>query len=125
MCLNKIHIVMSANFLMSFCNVCFAEKFDITAEVGMIRYAESSQTIDEKWRKHVWFTLVNPDQSPDCPKYQGDYAISVPDGNETAISMILAAQVADKKVRVVIDDDVRFPAGINQECKLQFIDLLP
>ena len=96
-----------------------AERFDITASIGDIRYHEASSSLAVAWQKHVWFGLVNPDKTPNCQKYAGAYAISIPESNETAISLIVAAKMADRKVVVTLDDDVKFPKGAY--CKLQYI----
>jgi hypothetical protein len=98
-----------------------AERFDITAEIGQVRYHEASNSMAASWKKHIWFGLKNPNKSPNCQQYSGQYAISIPDGNETAISFLLAAKMANKKVIVTIDDSVKFPGG--NYCKLQYLTL--
>ena len=98
-----------------------AQRYDITAEIGQVRYHEATNTLATSWRKHVWFGLKNPNKTPDCKLYAGQYAISIPDGNDTAMSMLLAAKMADKKVIVTIDDTVKFPNS--NYCKLLYLTL--
>jgi len=99
----------------------YAERFDITANIGQIRYHEASSSLAPTWQKHVWFGLVNPDKTPNCYKYNAEYAISIPQGNETAISLLLSAKMASKQVVITIDDAVKFPNG--QWCQLQYITI--
>ena len=103
-------------------NSAIAERFDITANIGQIRYHEATNSLAPSWQTHVWFGLLNPNKSPNCQKYGGEYAISIPKGNETAISMLLSSKMANQKVLVTIDDSVKFPGG--QYCQLQYITII-
>jgi len=107
--------------LIVFSSVVNAQRYDITADIGQIRYHEADNTLATSWPKHVWFQLENISQTPDCQKISGKYAISIPDGNDTAMSILLAAKLADKKVVVTIDDSVKFPRG--NYCKLSYLTL--
>lgn len=98
-----------------------ADRFDITTTIGEIRYHESENTLANTWQSHVWFGLASPDSTPDCPKYGSQYVIAIPSGNDEALSIILAAKLAEKQVVVTIDDSVKYPNG--QYCKLQYITL--
>jgi len=98
-----------------------AQRFDITADIGQIRYHESSSTLAPTWRKHIWFGLKNPNKSPNCYQYNGEFAISIPDGNDSAVSMLLAAKMANKKVIVTIDDSIKFPSG--NYCKMEYFTI--
>ena len=99
-----------------------ATRFDFIADIGEIRYHEASTTLAPNWQKHLWFAVVNASVAlPNCPEYNGYPIISVPDGNPTAISILLGAKLGGKKVSVTIDDAVKFPA--NERCKLQYITL--
>ena len=102
----------------------YAKRFDITGSIGLIRYHEASNHLSSSWKKHVWFSLINGDKSPDCPKsWLSDkgYLIAIPEGNEPALSILLSAKMSDKKVIVTIDDSVKFGSG--QYCQLQYITL--
>lgn len=100
-----------------------AARFDITGDVGQIRYHEASSSFAPLWRKHTWFEIVNPDTKPNCKPYApGTYAISIPENNETALTMLLSAKMANKKVMVTLDDSILFPD--NGYCKLQYLTIL-
>ena len=107
--------------LIVFSSVVNAQRYDITADIGQIRYHEATNSMATSWRKHVWFHLENTLETPDCYKYAGKYAISIPEGNESAMSILLAAKLAGKKVVVTIDDTVKFPSG--SYCRLQYLTL--
>ncbi|MBQ4880540.1 hypothetical protein J8M21_25410 [Pseudoalteromonas luteoviolacea] len=99
----------------------YAARFDITADVGQIRYHEASNSLAPAWHKHVWVGLDSPDQNPNCQLFNGQVGISIPDGNEPALSMLLAAKMAGKKVLITIDDEITFPSG--KWCKLQYVTI--
>ncbi len=100
-----------------------ATRYDVEAEVGRIRYHEATNMLNTNWSKIVWFELKNPNITlVNCPIYEGGVIISIPEGNDVAISMLISAKMANKKVLVTIDDAVKFPA--NERCKLQYITIL-
>ncbi|OCQ23532.1 hypothetical protein A7985_06215 [Pseudoalteromonas luteoviolacea] len=101
-----------------------ANRFDLIGEIGEIRYHEASNTLAPSWKKHTWFTLkADPGQpKPSCYIHGGGYSITIPDGNDTAISMVLAAKMASKRVRITFDDTVDFPSP--SYCKVQYITIL-
>ena len=113
---------VTAFMLMLGSSEVLAERFDITAKIGDIRFHEASNTLAPGWRSHTWFALVDPNKSPDCNKYGQKYAITIPEENSTAISLLLSAKMADKEVLITIDDDVKFPVTTSN-CKLQYITL--
>ncbi|KPZ73137.1 hypothetical protein AN944_00285 [Shewanella sp. P1-14-1] len=110
--------VLLASFLAS---DAYAIRYDITADIGQIRYHDVDNTMASSWRGDMWFSLSNPNQQPNCKKYSGKYAISVSKGNETAISMILAAKMSSSKVIVTIDDEVKRAGSVY--CQLQYITI--
>lgn len=110
--------VFSCLFL--FGSSAFSERYDITADIGLIRYHEASNTLASTWKKRIWFGIKNHSSVPDCFQYWGEYAINIPDGNEAAVSMVLSAKMSQSKVVITIDDSVKF-AGY---CQLQYITLL-
>ena len=93
-----------------------AERKDVTGDVGVIRYHVDSGTMAPSWSKGVWFQLLNPSE-PLCT----DNKISIAPSNETAISMLLAAKMANKQIEVTVDDAVKYPA--NTYCSLQYITI--
>lgn len=100
-----------------------AARFDITGDIGQIRYHEASNSFAPLWRKHTWFEIVNPDTKPNCySSSSGKYSVSIPENNETALTMLLSAKMANKKVMVTLDDSIRFPSG--GHCKLQYLTIL-
>ncbi|MCG9598924.1 hypothetical protein L1D15_19710 [Vibrio sp. Isolate25] len=100
-----------------------AARVDITGDIGQIRYHETSNSFAPLWRKHAWFEIVNPDVKPNCRQYASDsYAISIPEGNETALTLLLSAKMANKRVMVTLDDTILFPS--NGYCKFQYITIL-
>lgn len=101
---------------------CLAERYDITADIGQVRYHEGSTTLATQWKKSLWFGLKSPDKTPDCQIYGGQYSISIPPGNESGISLILAAKMSSAKVLVTIDDAVKYPEG-SKYCKLQYVTI--
>ncbi len=100
----------------------YAERFDITADIGQIRYHEGSTILAPQWKKSIWFGLKSPDKTPNCKIYGGQYAISVPPENESAISLILAAKMSSSKVLITLDDTIKYPEGSNY-CKLQYVTI--
>ncbi|WP_076589850.1 hypothetical protein [Vibrio ostreicida] len=59
-----------------------AARFDITGDVGKIRYHEASNSFAPLWRKHTWFEIVNPDTKPKCySSLSGKYSIAIPENN--------------------------------------------
>lgn len=104
-----------------FVSDAFAKRYDITADIGQIRYHDADNTLASSWRGDMWFSLSNPNQQPNCKTYSGKYAISVSKGNETAISMILAAKMSSSKVIVTIDDEVKRAGSVY--CQLQYITI--
>jgi hypothetical protein len=119
-----VNIKTKLLFIFCLLNLSFsiqATRFDITATIGQIRYHEASNTLATSWKGHTWFSLANPNKSPNCDKYDGEYMVSVPDGNETAIAMILAAKMSGSQVLITIDDAVDFPS--TGRCKLQYLTI--
>ena len=102
--------------------ICQAERYDITADIGPIRYHEGSTTLAPQWKKALWFGLKSPDKTPNCQVYGGYYSISIPPENESAISLILAAKMSSAKVLVTIDDAIKYPDG-SHYCKLQYVTI--
>ena len=109
-------------FLALLSSVCKAERHDITAKIGWVRYHLESNSLSTQWSETVWFGLVSPDRDPDCKKSFEQYAISLPASETTAMSIILAGKVSGAEVLVSIDDLVKYPEGTSH-CKLQFITL--
>ncbi|KZN48841.1 hypothetical protein [Pseudoalteromonas luteoviolacea] len=101
-----------------------ADRYDIQGEIGQIRYHEATNTLAPAWKKHTWFTLIpDPNQpKPNCYVHGGGYTVTIPDGNNTAMSMVLAAKMAKQKVTVTVDDSIVFPS--NLYCKLQYVTVL-
>lgn len=99
-----------------------AERYDITANIGQIRYHEAGNTLASRWRDDVWFSLLNPNKQPECTKYGGAFAIAIPAENDEAFSMVLAAKMAGKEVLVTIDDAVKMSG--TTYCQLQYITIL-
>jgi len=102
-----------------------AARFDITGDVGQIRYHEASNSYAPQWSRHLWFEISNVDAIPEikCRMYSAtSYAISIPDGNDTALSMLLSAKMSGVKVMVTVDDSQLFPT--QAYCKLQYITIL-
>ena len=94
----------------------FAERQDVTGDVGDIRYHVSEGTLAPHWNEGVWFQLINTDKTL-CV----NGLVSIEPGNETAISMLLAAKMADKQVLVTVDSEVQYPAG--SYCRLQYLTI--
>lgn len=99
-----------------------AERFDIAAKIGKIRYHEGSNTLATSWQDFAWISLEQPNASPDCATYEGKYIVSIPGGNNQILTMALTAKMADKQVLVTIDDDVKSPDG--NTCKLQYFTIV-
>ncbi|MFN3018210.1 hypothetical protein ACK1CN_19845 [Vibrio coralliilyticus] len=100
-----------------------AARFDITGDIGQIRYHEASNSFAPLWRKHTWFEVINSDVKPNCySSSPGKYSIAIPENNETALTMLLSAKMANKKVMVTLDDSIRFPN--DRHCKLQYLTIL-
>ena len=98
-----------------------AQRYDVLVDVGDIRYHEASVTLAEAdWQKGVWFALKNPSLTlSNCAIYNGDVIVSIPDGNDTALSILLSAKMASRKVLVTVDSDVKYRGY----CRLQYITL--
>ena len=96
----------------------FAATQSATGHIGDIRYHTAEQTLNVPWRKVVWFKLVDSDNNI-CTS--NNISVATTD-NETAISMILAAKMANKEVMVTIDDAIKYPAGTTY-CSLQYITI--
>ena len=100
-----------------------AARFDITGDIGQIRYHEASNSFAPLWRKHTSFEIVTPNGKPNCySSSSGKYSVSIPENNETALTMLLSAKMANKKVMVTLDDSIRFPH--DGHCKLQYLTIL-
>jgi hypothetical protein len=99
------------------CNT-FSERKDVTGDVGKIRYHIDEGALAPTWNKAVWFQLDNPSESF-CDRNR----VSIPPGNESAISMLLSAKMAGKKIEVTVDDELIYPEG-HTYCKLQYIGIL-
>jgi len=108
-----------------FCLVIFqgsAAQFEVTGEIGVIRYHEINSTIAPHWVGVTWFTLISRDEElGECKKWNGDPLIAIPEGNINAISIMLAAKMASQKVLITVDDEGLYPSS---HCKLEFITLL-
>ena len=98
-----------------------ATPIDITANVGKVRYVEANNTLVPAWSGSVWFSLLNPDTQPACAKYDGEYAIFVPKGNELALSILLTAKLSNNEVTVTVDDAVKLSGS--DFCLLQYITI--
>ena len=110
--------------LIVFPSMCFAQRYDVTADIGKIRYHEATSTLSSTWRNTVWISMLNLSVSPvNCKKYGGKYLVSIPADNETALSMVLAAKMANKKVQITLDDPVNYPTSTTY-CKLQYVTIL-
>ncbi len=80
--------------LFGFSSVSNAQRHDITGKVGQIRYHEVSGTLAPTWVGSFWFhiTEIEGGETPSCIKFNGEYAIAVPQNNDTALAMILTAK---------------------------------
>ncbi|PAJ71661.1 hypothetical protein CJF42_25510 [Pseudoalteromonas sp. NBT06-2] len=97
-------------------NSSFAARVDATGEIGDIRYHVKEGTLAPSWNKTVWFQLINSNKS-----FCTDNKISIKDGDDVAVSMLLAAKMANKKVLVTLEDTIKYPAG--RYCLLQYITI--
>jgi hypothetical protein len=97
--------------------VSFAAIQTSTGDVGEIRYHDASITINSAWKNVVWFELTNVDKAL-CVNNR----VTITEGNDTAISMLLAAKMSSKKITVTVDDTVIHPAG-STYCKLQYLSI--
>lgn len=112
--------VMLVGFLMV--NHAQAARHDVLANIGEIRYHESTNGYAVPWRNIIWFSLINPSKTFNCPQNGGLYKVAFPADQEALVSMMLAAKMADKRVKVTIDDSVLLPAG--GYCKVQYLNIL-
>lgn len=117
------------SFLLLLCTLfsvsTYAARFDIIGDVGKIRYHGATNSFAPRWSRHSWFEIINTDADSkiNCSAYSStSYAITIPDGNETALSMLLSAKMSGSKVMVTVDDTVVFPA--NSYCKIQYLTIL-
>jgi hypothetical protein len=94
----------------------YAERQDVTGDVGDIRYHVSEGILAPHWNKGIWFQLINTDKTLCVGGF-----VSIEPGNETAISMLLAAKMANKQVLVTVDSEVKYPA--NSYCSLQYLTI--
>jgi len=99
---------------------CIAARVDIKADIGQIRYHEATNTMGAPYQKTVWFALANPDVASSCPKFDSNILVIFPDTDQAALSMILMAKAANKRVWVTLDDS----ALMLGYCKLQYLTLL-
>jgi len=107
-------------FVISVSSTVQAQRFDITTDIGQIRYHEASSTLSTSWKQKIWFGLKGPDNFPtNCPKYNDEHLIGVPSGNSEAVSMLLTAKTAGLKVLVTIDDTVK----LGSYCRLQYLTI--
>lgn len=98
-------------------SVSFAERHDVTGDVGDIRYHNSLGTLNPPWNGAIWFQLINPTENNFCTNNK----VSIEATNEIAVSMLLAAKMAGNQVQVTVDDAVEFPVG--RYCKLQYLTI--
>jgi len=97
-------------------NTALATRVDATGEIGDIRYHINEGTLAPAWNKTIWFQLINSDKN-----FCISNKVSIKDGDDVAVSMLLAAKMANKKVLVTLDDTVKYPAG--KYCLLQYITI--
>jgi|TARA_B110000240_G_C13185363_1_gene319621 hypothetical protein len=74
---------ISPILLLMLSSSAFAQRFDITTDIGQIRYHEAGSVLASTWKKAVWFGLEDSSLNMNCPKYKSKYAIAIPDDNET------------------------------------------
>ena len=98
-------------------NVALAASKDVTGSVGDIRYHIDNGSMAPSWNGGIWFQLKEASES-----FCNQNKVSVPPGNDIAVSMLLAAKMAGKQVLVTVDDSELYPAGAY--CKLQYITVL-
>ena len=108
----KFLLVFAALLLVG--NSALAERKDVTGDVGDIRYHIDNGDLAPTWNGGIWFQIVNASES-----FCNQNKVSIPPGNETAVSILLAAKMAGKKVLVTVDDANLYPSG--SYCKLQYI----
>jgi hypothetical protein len=97
-------------------NSALAKRVDATGEIGDIRYHVQEGTLAPSWNKAIWFELINSNKS-----FCEGNRISIKDGDDVAVSMLLAAKMANKKVLVTLEDTIKYPAG--RYCLLQYITI--
>ncbi|ESP92754.1 hypothetical protein [Pseudoalteromonas luteoviolacea] len=100
-----------------------AARYDITANVGEIRFHGSTQsTAGSHWNGVVWISLENPDKNPNCVKYRNKYAVAVAKGDDSALSIALMAKASNSKILLTLDDSKKMQGDVT--CLLQYITLL-
>lgn len=95
----------------------YSARIDATGNVGTIRYHSAATTMAPSWQKGLWFQLTDSSK-----QFCTDNKVSIAPDNEAAISMILAAKMAEKRIEITIDDTVKYPVGTY--CKLQYLTIL-
>ena len=98
-------------------STAFATRFDATGDIGQIRYHVDNGKLAPSWNKTVWFQLKNSNKN-----FCNQNKVSIKDGDEVAISMLLAAKMANKKVMITLDDTVKYPSV--GYCLMQYITIL-
>lgn len=73
-----------------------AARHDVLANIGEIRYHESTAGYAAPWRNIIWFCLVNPSKTFNCPQNGGWYKVAFPADQDALVSMTLAAEMTDK-----------------------------
>ncbi|MBA6233515.1 MULTISPECIES: hypothetical protein [unclassified Colwellia] len=91
-------------------------RVDATGEIGEIRYHINEGTLAPAWNKTIWFQLINSDKT-----FCTSNKVSIKDGDDMAVSMLLAAKMANKKVLITLEDTIKYPAGTY--CLLQYITI--
>lgn len=118
--MKKVALLIIGSLALS--NTVYAVKFDVEGDIGQVRYIDANSTYAVVWRRFIWFELKNTNITANCPKFNGEYRIAVTDGNEVAVSMILAAKMANKRVMVTVNDEATYDTG--GYCLLQYFTIL-
>ena len=70
-----------------------------------------------------WLSVNGFSSAGGCSTYNGLAIMLIPNEDERAFSIALAAQMAGKKVRVATSDDPEY-RGVGNRCKLRWINIV-
>lgn len=94
------------------------EELDLAGKVGDIRYHDSILEGAPAWKGVTWIEVIADNGKTIC----GNNKFSIPAGNDTAVSIALAAKMSDRTVEVRINNTSFWPSGYST-CKLQHITI--
>jgi len=106
----------------------YAARLDIDADISLIRFHESDNTLAPAWTHYSWFTITNVTAHSgysntnlaNCRLYGGQTQLVFSNENSHIMAALLSAKAQTKRVYVTLEDTVQFDGA----CRVQYLTLM-